>query len=78
MIRAKFYRVEGYYVKKGRKIFFRKDYCDLDESKALEKMYSEIGSKHRVKRSEIKGIKVRELKPDEIKDPVLKALHGSL
>jgi len=41
---------------------------------AVEKVYSEIGSKHRVKRHHIKIAKVEEIKPEEIENPILKKL----
>jgi large subunit ribosomal protein LX len=41
---------------------------------AVEKVYSEIGSKHRVKRFQIKVSKVEEISPEEIENPVLKKL----
>jgi large subunit ribosomal protein LX len=41
---------------------------------AVEKVYSEIGSKHRVKRYHIKIAKVEEIKPEDIDNPVLKKM----
>lgn len=41
---------------------------------AVEKVYAEIGSKHRVKRFQITIASVQEMKADEIENPVLKKL----
>ena len=41
---------------------------------AVEKVYAEIGSKHRVKRFHITIASVQEMKADEIENPVLKKL----
>jgi large subunit ribosomal protein LX len=41
---------------------------------AVEKVYSEIGSKHRVKRFQIKVSKVEEIPAEEIENPVLKKI----
>lgn len=41
---------------------------------AVEKVYSEIGSKHRVKRFQIKVSKVEEIPVEEIENPVLKKI----
>ena len=41
---------------------------------AVEKVYAEIGSKHRVKRFHIKIASVQEMKADEIENPILKKL----
>jgi large subunit ribosomal protein LX len=38
------------------------------------KIFSELGSKHRVKRRDIKIKKIDEIKPDEITDPIVKHL----
>lgn len=38
------------------------------------KIFSELGSKHRVKRKDIKIDKIEELKPSEIQDPIIKHL----
>lgn len=41
---------------------------------AVEKIYSEIGSKHRVKRCHIKISDVKEISADEIENPILKKI----
>jgi large subunit ribosomal protein LX len=41
---------------------------------AIEKVYAEIGSRHRVKRHHMKIISVKEISPDEIENPILKKL----
>jgi large subunit ribosomal protein LX len=38
------------------------------------KIFSELGSKHRVKRRDIKIKKIEEVKPDEVTDPIVKHL----
>jgi len=40
----------------------------------VEKVYAEIGSKHRVKRYYMRISKVEEVQPDEIENPVLKKI----
>lgn len=41
---------------------------------AVEKVYAELGSKHRVKRFDIKIMEVDEVSPEEIENPLLKKL----
>jgi large subunit ribosomal protein LX len=41
---------------------------------AEEKVYAEIGSRHRVKRCHMKVIKVEEVPPEEIMNPILKKM----
>ncbi len=41
---------------------------------AVERIYAEIGSRHRVRRCHIKIISATELKVDEIEDPIVKKI----
>ena len=41
---------------------------------AIEKIYADIGSKHRVKRFHIRIVSTKELAPDEIEDPIIKKI----
>jgi len=41
---------------------------------AVEKVYAEIGSKHRVKRCHIKIATVEEISAEEIENPILKKM----
>ena len=41
---------------------------------AVEKVYGEIGSRHRVKRCHIKIVNVQEVSAEEIKNPILKKI----
>lgn len=45
---------------------FRVEVRALTEAQALEKVYSELGSRHKVRRSNIKILGVRELRPEEV------------
>jgi large subunit ribosomal protein LX len=53
--------------------FIKEIIADKSEH-AVEKVYAEIGSKHRVKRFHIKIASVQEMKADEIENPILKKL----
>jgi large subunit ribosomal protein LX len=53
---------------------FAKEVLADKSEHAVEKVYSEIGSKHRVKRYHIKIVKVEEIKPEDIDNPILKKL----
>ena len=53
--------------------FIKEVLADKSEH-AVEKVYSEIGSKHRVKRHHIKITKVEEITPDQIENPILKKM----
>jgi large subunit ribosomal protein LX len=47
--------------------------CEKPEH-AKEKVYAELGSKHRVKRCHIKITNIEEVSPENIENPLLKKL----
>jgi large subunit ribosomal protein LX len=70
----KVFRVTGEIRKPNLKTSFKKEIIALKPEHAIEKVYTELGSKHRVKRVHIKILNIEEVPPQEIKDPVLKKL----
>ncbi len=55
---------------------FRKQVAATREEEALEKVYSELGSEHRVSRTEIRIEEIKEIDPEDVEDPVLRRLLG--
>jgi large subunit ribosomal protein LX len=53
--------------------FVREMLADKPEH-AEERVYAEIGSRHRVKRCHMKVTKIEEVSPEEIKNPILKKM----
>ncbi|MBX5326775.1 MAG: 50S ribosomal protein L18Ae [Candidatus Bathyarchaeia archaeon] len=72
MSEVKIFRVSGRIAKPNWKTNFEKELRAVKPEDAVETVYKEMGSKHRAKRFEIKIDSVVEIKPEEIKDPVLK------
>lgn len=70
----KVFRVIGEIRKPNLKTSFRKEVIAVKPEHAVEKVYAELGSKHRVKRFHIKIAKVEEVPPQEIENPLLKKL----
>lgn len=70
----KVFRVIGEIRKPNLKTPFRKEVIAVKREHAVEKVYAELGSKHRVKRFHIKIVKVEEVPPQEIENPLLKKL----
>ncbi|HIQ39358.1 MAG TPA: 50S ribosomal protein L18a [Methanothermococcus okinawensis] len=70
----KIYRISGRILGKDEPMFFRKEYRALKKEDALEYLYSEMGSKHHVKRTLIKIEKIEEISEDEVTDPVLQSI----
>ncbi len=78
MSEVKIFRIYGYMLigtstaPEWRK--FVKEIRALKLSDALEKLYSELGSKHKVKRANIKILKVEEISPEQALDKYVKEL----
>jgi len=70
----KVFKVTGEINKPKLKTPFTKEILAEKSEHAVEKVYSEIGSKHRVKRCHMKISKVEEISTDEIANPILKKL----
>lgn len=70
----KIFRIKGWFKKKREKIEFIKEVPSKSKERALERLYSELGSKHAVKRNLIKISEIGEIKPEEAKDPNIRAL----
>jgi large subunit ribosomal protein LX len=70
----KVFRVTGEISKPNLKTSFAKEVVVAKPEHAVEKVYAEIGSKHRVKRFHIKILNVEEVSLDEIENPILKKM----
>jgi len=68
------FRVIGKITKPNYISEFRKEIRALKPEEAVERVYKEIGSKHRAKRVHIKVLKVEEISTEEITDPVVRKL----
>jgi large subunit ribosomal protein LX len=71
---VKVFRVVGKIAKPNYNTDFRKEIRALKPEEAVEKVYMEIGSKHRAKRSQIKVLKVEEIGLEDVSDPTIKKL----
>ncbi len=60
MSKIKSFIITGYIKKRYEKIPFKKYIFDVKKESALEKLYSELGSRHKAKRFEIKINNVEE------------------
>jgi large subunit ribosomal protein LX len=70
----KVFRVTGEIHKPNLKTTFKKEVIALKPEHAIEKIYTELGSKHRVKRMHIKIISVEEVPAQDIENPLIKKL----
>ena len=74
MSEIKIFRVTGKIVKPNLQTDFKKELRAMKQEDALERVYKEIGSKHRAKRFQIKIVKIEEIQPEEVKDVAVKKL----
>ena len=73
---SKVWRATGEYRKKRRKFGFVKEMIAMKEAHVRERLYSEIGSRHRVKRRDIVIEEVVEIQPEELRDLDLRRILG--
>jgi len=74
MSEVKVFRVLGEIRKPNLKTPFSKEVIALKPEHAVEKVYTELGSKHRVKRFHIKINKVEEVAPQDVEDPLIRKI----
>ena len=70
----KVFKVSGEIDKPKLKTLFAKEIIADKSEHAVEKVYAEIGSRHRVKRCHIRIAAVEEISAEEIENPVLKKI----
>ncbi|MFX1578723.1 MAG: 50S ribosomal protein L18Ae [Promethearchaeota archaeon] len=73
---SKIWRASGVYKKKKRIFRFNRELLGDKDSHVRERILSELGSRHRVKRREITINEIKEIKPEEITDINLRKLLG--
>ena len=74
MSEVKVYRVSGKISKPNLRTEFNKEIRAVKPEDAVEKVYTLIGSKHRVKRFQMSISKVEEIGVDEIKNLIVRKL----
>jgi large subunit ribosomal protein LX len=70
----KVFKVTGEISKPNLRTPFAKEVLAEKSEHAVEKVYAEIGSKHRVSRHHIKIVNVEEIPTEEIENPILKKI----
>ena len=70
----KVFKVTGKIYKPNLATEFVKERIADKPEHAEERVYAEIGSRHRVKRCHMKVTSVEEIQPDDIENPILKKL----
>ena len=73
---SKVWRAIGTYKKRGKTFRFSKEMLSEKEAHVKEKVMSELGSRHRVKRKDISITKVEEISPEDVTSLELRKLLG--
>ena len=73
---SKIFRATGAYKKKKRTFTFSRELLAEKEAHVREKILSELGSRHRVKRREIEIEEIKEIKPEEVQNLDLRKILG--
>ncbi|MFH1821177.1 MAG: 50S ribosomal protein L18Ae [Methanobacteriota archaeon] len=68
------YRISGWFKQGLFKQKFTRDVLALSNGQALERVYSEVGSRHRLTRNTIHIEGVTEVKPEDVTDPRVLAM----
>ena len=68
------YRVAGWFKQGFYRQNFTRELLALTKEQALERIYSEFGSRHKLKRNQINIEEVAEIKVEEITDPKILAM----
>lgn len=68
------FRIMGEIVKPNLRTTFKKEVRALKAENARERIYMELGSKHRAKRFQIKILKIEEVSPEEIESSLIRKL----
>lgn len=74
MSEAKIFRITGEIKKPDWQASFKKELKAMKSEDALERIYKELGSKHRAKRFQIKISSIEEIRPEEAEDVIIRKL----
>jgi large subunit ribosomal protein LX len=68
----KVFKVEGEIKDPKLSLKFEKEVMALSDKLASEKVYSDIGSRHRIKRYSVRILSVKAIDPKDAEDPVIR------
>ena len=73
-MKTKIFRIQGKFMMGNTLKPFTRELKATSEKEIKEKIYSEFGSKHHIKRNKVKIENITEISEDEVLDPIIKAL----
>ena len=78
MSEVKIFRIKGRIVRHNYSTDFSKDLLSTSKEAALEKVFADLGSQHKVMRVHIKISSNEEIKPEESSNMLIKQLNEEL
>jgi large subunit ribosomal protein LX len=73
-MKTKIFRIQGKFMMGNKYKPFTKELKAINEEDIQEKIYSDFGSRHGIKRNKIIIEDIKEISKDEVQDPIVKAL----
>lgn len=73
-MKTKIFRIQGKFIMGNSYQPFTKELKAISENDIREKIYSDFGSKHGIKRTKIIIQEIKEISADEVQDPIIKSL----
>lgn len=73
-MKTKIFKIQGKFMMGNSLKPFTRELKAINEEEIAERIYSEFGSKHHIKRNQIKIEKINEISKKDVLDPVVKAL----
>ena len=73
---TKIFRISGKFRMGEELQIFTKEFRAVSEESGIEKLYTDLGSKHKVKRNRIIIDKIKEIKPEEAENFYVKEMSG--
>ncbi len=74
MVKVKIFKVEGQIRKWNYKSRFSKEIRAVKPEDAIEKVYAELGGQHGIMRVHLRIDAVKELRLEEVEDPIIRML----
>jgi large subunit ribosomal protein LX len=76
MSKVKIFRIKGEITEPKMRMAFTKEIVAIKPEDAAEKIYMEIGSRHKIKRNHIRIDEIKEIKPEEVENVTVRKLFG--
>jgi large subunit ribosomal protein LX len=73
-MKTKIFRIQGKFMMGNSYQPFTKELKAINEEDIQEKIYSDFGSKHGIKRNKVVIEEIKEISKDEVQDPIIKSL----